>query len=183
MKTGWAFGLVMASGVASAHIPDAPLAEVGRDGPGNLCEPHFTLHVLAGEYVHEDVQLEPSYPSSNTIKSAAGWYVITVLKDAPARRARRARFYTGTPDRIYEYSLSDDFWQARRFMRVPDRQNDPWIEVVFFKASNPAGQAGWRQQPLREFRSNEMRDIFRRITFSKPVRADCMSLAVESDKP
>jgi hypothetical protein len=78
--------ILIAAGPASA-LPPPPgcCAEVGWDGPGTLCEENFTLAVEPDEFVREDIQLEPWYPISNTVKSPHGWYSITVRDRSRSR--------------------------------------------------------------------------------------------------
>lgn len=85
------FCLVAIPMAGDAHIPSAAFSEVGWNGPGHLCEANFTLKIQDGERVVEDVQLEPWYAASDTIKSSAGWFHVTTMNRKPNASERLRR--------------------------------------------------------------------------------------------
>ncbi len=128
------FALAFAAGSGEAHLPPppGPMKEVGWHGPGHLCEESFTLAVKADEYVREDIQLEPWYPVSNTVKSAAGWYTITQLRDKPKPPKKRALLASSKLGSLYAYP-PDDETDAAKFVFLPRRLSARPVEITFWR--------------------------------------------------
>lgn len=108
---------------------------MGWAGPGHLCEAEFTLRVEPSEYAREDIQLEPSYPPSITIKSAEGWYTISILLVKPPRPESAAKVRATPNGAVYRYS--DNRTQAA-FVFIPNGRQKPAIKIVFWNTADSA---------------------------------------------
>lgn len=160
------------AGTAAAHIPAGPMAEVGWAGPGHLCEAHFTLAVEPDEYVREDIQLEPSQPASNTIKSERGWFTISILELAPTRPPRSPRVRVNGIGNLYEFP--DDL-VGGRFVFLPSSTARPAVEITFYKVAGSPQTGDWKTSPQRSFRRDEYAAVLDRIAFTRTDPSDCLN--------
>lgn len=155
------------------------MPELGWAGPGHLCEADFTLKVEANEYVREDVQLEPSYPASNTIKSEAGWFTISTPALKPRRPERRFRIAADRLGALYEHP---DGALDKRFVFFPATADRPAIEVKFHKIVGTPGGMNWMTAPQRSFPSQQYEAVLRRLVFARTHPDDCINPQIWDDR-
>jgi hypothetical protein len=148
------------------------MAEVGWAGPGHLCEAHFTLAVGPDEYVREDIQLEPSQPASNTIKSERGWFTISILELKPSRPPRSSRVRVNDIGSLYEFP--DDVLE-KRFVFLPSSTRKPAVAITFYKVTGSPQTGDWKTSPQRSFRPVEYAAVLDRIAFTRTVPNDCLN--------
>lgn len=168
--------LAIMSSSGSAYIPRGPLPEVGWDGPGHLCEASFTLKVERGEYVREDVQLEPWYPASNTIKSSDGWYSISELHEMPEKSENLRKVISNDHGEIYSFKLTDSFSFSARFIFTSRDKDKPPIEVQFFLPTHPRpASSDWRIAPQKPYDPARYQSVLNRVDFSSAPQTDCLN--------
>jgi hypothetical protein len=159
-----AISAALAATPAFANIPAQPLPEVGWAGPGHLCEAEFTLRIEAGEFAREDIQLEPAYPASNTIKSPGGWFTVSVLQLKPPKPPFRRAVRTDAQGAVYNYQ---DDGLKKVFLFLPKVTSRPALTVTFWKDPAVAG-------PSDDQRSRYA-SVLNRLTFARTSHADCIN--------
>lgn len=155
------------------------MAEVGWAGPGHLCEAEFTLKVEANEYVREDVQLEPSYPASNTVKSEAGWFTISTLTLKPQQPERRLQVAADSLGALYEYPEGA---LDKRFVFFPATTERPAVEVKFHKIVGTSDGMNWMAAPQRSFPTTQYDAVLRRLVFARTHPDDCVNPQIWNDR-
>ena len=165
----------MCSGAAQAFIPAVPLPEVGWAGPGHICESSFTLRVKQGEFVREDIQLEPSQPTSNTIKSEAGWFTVATLTIRPSRPILRSRVHSDKAGDLYEVPPDDPYSFEKAYLFLPSKPRAPAVEISFFKVTASPSDPDWRRMPQRSFSQSAYAEVLARIAFRKDAPSDCLN--------
>jgi len=174
-----ALAVFMLAGPAGAYVPSGPPPpEAGWDGPGLFCGEGFTFTVEAGEFIREDLQLQLSQPISNTVKSARGWYSISVPfivdpaePNTPPPGGRLvSRDEKGA---LYEYAGSNLNYLGRAFVYFPVGRDRRPVTVEF---SSPGTGGDWRRQPPQaELGPEEQRGVLKRIAFGATCPPRCVS--------
>ena len=168
--------LVAVSTAGGAYIPSVALPELGWHGPGHLCEASFTLKVEEGERVVEDIQLEPWYPASDTIRSSAGWFVVTTMNRKPDASERIKRISSTKTGKIYSFRLIDPFAFSARFIFEPRDALKPFIEISFFRVDRPdPRRPDWHIAPQKSYDPERYADVISRIDFSNASQIDCLN--------
>jgi hypothetical protein len=167
--------VVLSGTVARAVIPAGPIPEVGWNGPGYLCEAAFTLEVRPDEFVREDIQLEPWYAPSNTIKSETGWFNVTVLADRPVKPGRRFELSADASGELYEEPPIDPNAFDKSFVFFPVRAGDHAVRISFFKVQAAPQSPDWRTVPQRSYPPSRYREVLKRFVFAKANPPDCLN--------
>jgi hypothetical protein len=176
LKIGAGASLAILAFAANAHIPASRIPEKGWYGPGHLCEANFTLRVKRGEYIREDVQLEPWYPASDTIKSSEGWYAISTLRDNPAKADRIRRLNSNNLGTIYRLRPTVDSTFSARFVFSPRETAAFPVEIKFFRADRPSSATSdWRIAPQKSYDPAQYETVLNRIDFSNLRQTDCLN--------
>ena len=180
MRAFWALGLAGLALIAFppftvAYIPAKPLPEKGWDGPGQLCEKRFTLTVNSDEYVREDIQLEPWYPVSNTIKSPTGWFGITQASDRPSRNKLGKLLQSRPQGMVYDYGV-DDLTGNKLLIFLPRNRTHGSVVISFYPAyRSSTNNSDWRAAPQVGYDPAEYDSVLRRIVFNNAARTDCLN--------
>lgn len=164
--------LVSVPVAADAYIPAVPIPEFGWNGPGHLCEAHFSLKVESSEFVLEDPQLELWYPESYTVKSSDGWYSLVVLRKKTERRKRTAKISASKLVTIYGLQPADD--SSVDFLIIPRDRAKPSLLIEFFVVDKPNPfSSNWRVTPQKSYDSDRYQTVLDRIDFSGMQEGDC----------
>lgn len=172
-----AMALLAAAPAAALPPPAGPPEEVGWKGPGLVCEADFTLRLEPGEFAREDIQLEPWYPVSDTVKSAEGWYSIKVLDHKPPRSERVGPVRRLSRGKLYRYEPRDQL-AAARFIMIPKRGKA--LQVSFWRTLGPSSD--WMVSPTRDYDPARYEQALNRISFGRICRPGCLNAMVGGGK-
>jgi hypothetical protein len=131
--------------------------------------------VKPDEFVREDIQLEPSYPPSDTIKSEAGWFSIATLSIKPPRPMPQSRVRKDKAGNLYEIPPNDPYAFDKAFVFLPSRVDAPAVEITFFKVTTAPSDPDWRKMPQRSFNPSGYAEVLDRIAFAKTSPGDCLN--------
>lgn len=180
MRAFWALGLAGIALIAFplfalAYIPAKPLPEKGWHGPGLLCEKRFTLTVNPDEYVREDIQLEPWYPISNTIKSPTGWFGIKQASDRPSRGKLGKLLQSRPQGTVYDYGV-EKHTDIKLLIFLPRDPELGSVVITFYGADRSSAKNGdWRSAPQVGYDPAGYHSVLQRIVFTPSARSDCLN--------
>ncbi|MDE2596736.1 MAG: hypothetical protein KGL44_07665 [Sphingomonadales bacterium] len=161
---------------AKGHIPASPLPEKAWNGPGFLCEAAFTLALIDDEIAREDIQLEPSQPMSNTIKSAEGWYSVVQLV-LPRKLGRNLTMLKrARSGDIYQEPPENPAFVSAQFIFVPRGRRRSTVAIEFLKADQPNSRStDWHVMPQKSYDPGKYAVTLDRFDFSRTPVMSCLN--------